>query len=199
MSAAPEVAKPAWWWVEQRIRARLSERYYPAFRNPVDVPKLLADKPRFLRLLPDAPDLARQPKIVLRGPTRQGKTFLAHHLLWHRMTHLFTDPATRKDSVDCQFFAAHRLVLARQQHPFGEGEAPLVEEAFDASVLVLDDLGNESHVDGRFDVIEQIIWRREADSLPTWVTTGLTEKQVTERYGHAFSARIFEGALVLEL
>lgn len=191
--------KPAWWWAVGRVRQRLDRNYHLAFDEAFDVPEKLRDKPRFLRLLPDAPDLARLPKIVLTGPTRQGKTFLAHHLLWHRVTQMCLDRATRAEADACAFLATHKLIAARLQHPLGDGESPLVESAFDSVVLVLDDLGNERHVEGRFDVIEEVVWRREAEGLTLWVTTGLTEKQIHERYGHAFAARVFEGATVLEL
>lgn len=87
---------------------------------------------------------------------------------------------------------AFDLPNARLQQRFGEGEAELVQRAFDAQVLVLDDMGWESKRAGADDVVAEVIAVRYDRGLPSYVTSGLTQEQFTTRYGDAVVRRVVE-------
>lgn len=89
-----------------------------------------------------------------------------------------------------RFASAFWVAGARGRHALGKGEAPEVEEAFTASLLVLDDLGNDAP-DHR-NTIAEVLFKRHEDDLPTWVTTGFPISHLENRYGAAFIRRIIE-------
>jgi hypothetical protein len=95
------------------------------------------------------------------------------------------------------FVAAHRLGVARIQHPAGHGEAELVEAAMKAPLILLDDLGSER--DFPTNPIPDVIVERHAQDLPTWVTTGLPREPLVARYGAGVVARLFERARVIHV
>ena len=130
----------------------------------------------------------REDRLCLMGASRAGKTSLAVAMLraWVETHHR-----------SAMFVAAHRLGTARIQHPAGHGEAPLVEAAMRAPLVLLDDLGSER--DGATNPIADVIFERHAQELPTWMTTGLTREPLVARYGAGVVARLFERARVIHL
>ena len=129
-----------------------------------------------------------EPRVCFIGASRAGKTSLAVAMLraW-----------VARYERRAMFFAAHRLGVARLQHPAGHGEAPLVEAAMDAPLVLLDDLGSER--DFPSNPIADVIFERHARDLPTWVTTGLSRDALVVRYGAGVTARLFERARVIHL
>lgn len=122
--------------------------------------------------------------MLLMGDTAAGKTSLVVAMLdaWVRQ-----DTYNRKGA---RFVEAYWLAGTRGRHPLGQGEAPLVTEAMEASLLVLDDLGSE--IGDHRNVIADVIFSRHNDELPTWITTGWTPEQLMERYGSQIVRRIVE-------
>lgn len=88
------------------------------------------------------------------------------------------------------FGSAFWLAGARSRYSLGKGEAPEVEAAMGASLLVLDDLGNDAQ-DHR-NTLSEILFKRHEDDLPTWITTGYPLAHLEQRYGPAFIRRIAE-------
>jgi hypothetical protein len=129
-----------------------------------------------------------EPRVCFVGTSRTGKTSLAVAMLraW-----------VAKYERRAMFAAAHRLGVARIQHPAGHGEAPLVEAAIDAPLVLLDDLGSER--DFPTNPIADVIFERHARDLPTWVTTGLPRDALVARYGAGVMARLFERARVIQV
>jgi hypothetical protein len=128
------------------------------------------------------------PRVCLMGSSRAGKTSLGVAMLRAWVAH------HERGAV---FVAAHRLGVARIQHPAGRGEAELVEAAMTAPLVLLDDLGSER--DFPTNPIADVIFERHAQDLPTWMTTGLTRQPLVARYGAGVVARLFERAHVIHV
>jgi len=135
-----------------------------------------------------AKSACHEDRLCLLGASRAGKTSLAVAML-RAWVEKYERPA--------MFVAAHRLGTARIQHPAGHGEAPLVDTAMRAPLVLLDDLGSER--DGATNPIADVIFERHAQDLPTWTTTGLTREALIARYGAGVVARLFERARVIHL
>lgn len=126
--------------------------------------------------------------VVLMGDAGEGKTSLAVAKLFHL--------ASEHGGL-CLFVDAYELARARQTHPLGEGEAPLVGRVLRARTVVIDDVGAE-----RQDIagtVGEVIFDRHAAERRTIVTTGQTEEQLRDRYGAGVHRRLFEDSTVIKL
>lgn len=135
--------------------------------------------------------------LVLHGPRRGGKTTLAVAKLYQAIDAASDgDQRARKLVRSARFVAAWDLGEARFRHALGDGEAPLVEAAMGASLLILDDLGKEARR-GR-DVLSQVLQERWASGRKTIVTTELDGRGVAGLYttdacsGEYLQGRLFE-------
>lgn len=127
--------------------------------------------------------------LVLRGDPGMGKTSLVV-AMFDAWLAVHQDPSAR-------FVEAFQLAQARARHPLGHGEAPLVEAAMGAGLLVLDDMGCESAA--KSDVIFDVLAARHNDERPTWITTWLGVEEMAQRYGGGGFRRIVEGSNVVVL
>jgi hypothetical protein len=136
--------------------------------------------------------------LVLAGPTGVGKTFAAVagiKLLGREYLHY--DP--RRAGRYFAFF--HVPELQRRLLDFDEVDDAL-EEACAPVPIVLDDFDDGFiRVDGRAQpLLEEILWRREAENAVTLVTTNLTRKQLLEIVSDRLADRLEGGwARVVEL
>lgn len=140
----------------------------------------------------------RAGNLLFSGATGVGKTTIAV-----AMVHRLHDRALERDAsegeqrlaIGARFITGHELVAAKRAHPLGRGIAPIVDQALDASVLLLDELGYEPQDEVTFLVIdERYRWGR-----PTIVTTGLDLAGLCAKYGDAWVRRILDlGELVEE-
>ncbi len=93
---------------------------------------------------------------------------------------------------------ATKLGECAKWHKFGTGgEPPEITRACDASVLMIDDLGQEAG--GTEQTMFSILDERYDRGAPTLVNTGLTVEQLKSRYGSHFLRRLAEdrvGSLV---
>lgn len=129
--------------------------------------------------------------LALIGPTRTGKTTAAG-LLFRK--HL----AKAARAGGGQWWEARRmrwahaatLSTARKRHRLGHDEAPIIEEACTASVLVLDDMGWDR--DGDNTAIGDVVNQRYESELPTIITSGLTKVEMLEHYGDAVFRKAFD-------
>lgn len=164
------------------MRASVPKRFRWAFDATVDA----------LRGRVKAPDelitrgLASPPgtDLTFTGDTAAGKTSFAVAML---DAFVRLDPEPRTGAL---FVEAYWLAGARARHPLGQGEAPQVLAAMQASLLVVDDLGSE--VDDRRNVLADVIFARHNEELPTWITTGFTAEQLVGRYGSQILRRLIE-------
>jgi hypothetical protein len=131
---------------------------------------------------------SQEPRICVMGICRAGKTSLAVSMLRNWVG---------SSGRSAAFLAAHKLGMARMQHPAGRGEPEIVELALRAPLVLIDDLGSErDHVQN---ALPDVIFERHAEDRPTWVTTGLTRDQLVKRYGPGVVARVFERAKVIRI
>jgi hypothetical protein len=134
-----------------------------------------------------------EPSVAFLGPPGSGKSSLAA-AMFRLVARAELDT---KRLLGMRWVSSHKLAKARAGQPLGEGESPLVEMALDASVLVLDELGGE---DPRYaSAVGEVLFERHAQALPTWVTTGVGNKEIATRYGGGIARRVFEGAAVFRL
>lgn len=134
--------------------------------------------------------LRHEGNVVLRGMPGTGKTSLLCAAL--RVLYDRHDWRQRLVMAD-----AYELGSARIQHPAGQGEAPVVDAAMEATLLLLDDLGNERQTQNN--AVPDVIMARHHADVPTWITTGETREQIAAKYGGGVMRRVFDGALVIEM
>lgn len=95
-----------------------------------------------------------------------------------------------------RYVSSHALAKARATSSLGE-EAPLVDRALSAPLLLVDELGGE---DARHaSAVAEVLYERHAENLATWITTGVTPQAIANRYGGGIARRVFEGAAVFKL
>lgn len=172
--------------VTRDVRARILARL-PAGLTTQTVTELLARvrEPRFRAVAErwtwDAPSVA------LSGPSGTGKT-TACAIAYRRLL----------DASDGRWRALRwvsvlRLVSARRDRgdhaPDDVDPTVLLERA---SLLVLDDLGQEPPIDVAREVLQGLVDARYLAGLPTLTTTELTQQQLLDRYGVALVRRLYE-------
>ncbi|MEI9951635.1 MAG: hypothetical protein WDO74_22310 [Pseudomonadota bacterium] len=91
------------------------------------------------------------------------------------------------------FLAGHELVGARRNWRIGS-EAPIVHEAKNTELLILDELGFEASSDLPFEVIDHRYRKR----LVTIVTSGRKPNEFRDKYGDALYRRLTEEGILLE-
>ena len=92
--------------------------------------------------------------------------------------------------------SALRLAVVRAESRLGE-EPKEIEDANDADVTVVDDLGSEAMT--AQSAIVDVIHARHDGQAPLVVTTGLDRAQLGARYGGGVTRRLFEGANVIDV
>lgn len=135
--------------------------------------------------------------LALFGPTGTGKTSAIVARLYE-FSDLVTDGLRAGRRLRAPRLCWTRdidLMNARRRHKLGQGEAPEIDAALDAEILVLDDIGR-ADADLMFEVADG----RYTTKKPTVITSGLTTQQVFNRFGDATFRRLTEESpIVLDL
>lgn len=137
--------------------------------------------------------------VLLVGGTGSGKTSLGTALFrahLERATCEGATPEARAWGSRALWAHAKRLSLARREAPLGAEPAALTR-AREASVLLVDDLGQEAPAD-QGDVVS-ILAERQESQRPLIVTCGWGLAGMAERYSPHLVRRLVEGAQVIDL
>lgn len=165
--------------------ARIPPRYAWA---TFDAPELAARvRDRRAVLAARALTVGRTDRIVLVGNAGSGKTSLACCILRTLMAR----------GVASRFVTAGDLAVARRHAALGL-EAPEVDRALDAEVLLIDDLGENDPITAH-SAVGHVIHTRHARELATVITTARTSDELDAKYGSGITRRMFEGAKRVEV
>ena len=158
---------------------------------------LLAERVK-LATIPSEPPSAQ--RVVFMGPAGAGKTSLAvallRAMLERELAHatLSSDDDAERIARRYRFAHTHRIGVAYLGGLEGAAE---LRAAIRAPLLLLDDVGAESTVPS--DAVPEVIAERHAEERATWITTGLSPKEIAERYGGGVARRVMENAAVLRM
>ena len=129
--------------------------------------------------------------MLLLGGTGAGKTTLAAAIWRAQADRVLAPGATVRELYWAErmvWVHAKALSTARREAPLGH-EVPLLREAKRASVLVLDDLGQDAEAD-KDDVVD-VLQEREAAMRPTILTCGFGLERLA-KYGEHIVRRLTE-------
>jgi DNA replication protein DnaC len=186
---------------EQLRRETISSQVGAARRSIPDWPWARFSDPKFIERTANAAAMvtagkAWTPKagnLILSGPTGLGKTVTAVAIANAIYDQAFdADPKNWIDQKKVVlarrtwFVTGHQLVESRRSTPLGRGIPELVGHAYDAAVLILDEVGYEP----RDEVVFSVIDERYRDGAPTIVTSGLDMAGLRARYGDAAIRRL---------
>jgi len=138
----------------------------------------------------------RHGNLVLLGPAGCGKTMVAASIVKRLCAEAVAayiapghDSSKLEFATRVTWTTAADLNNSRRQHRLGEGEAPDFLRAEDATLLVLDELGQEIG-DDRW--LLEFLNARYNRALPTISTSGLTRAELEKRYGAGAVRRLVE-------
>lgn len=145
--------------------------------------------------------IGRSGWVLLLGPTGVGKTSVAT-----AVGHKLIDFAARADGSasehrkairfarEARMMTGRQLATARQRHRLGEGDPGEVLIAYDASLLVLDEVGRDSPEE-----VRDVVFHRARASRPTIMTSSLTKDRFASWIGIDMVRRIEENGVVVDL
>jgi DNA replication protein DnaC len=131
--------------------------------------------------------------VLIIGPTGKSKTMMLSAL-----AHRWGAEIAARGTMDPNFAGlvwakAYTLADCVRWHKLGDGEPPEIKGARNATVLMLDDLGQENA--GGEQTLFALLDDRYDRGAPTLVTSGLTIEQLKSRYGAHLFRRIVESGI----
>lgn len=176
-------------------------RYVPIIQKPIDAYDPLVEKLAAF-LLPSH----NVPFAALVGPSGAGKTTLAlavalaHVRLaigrWRVRVAEDLEALdngvkrnTRQGPQTPVFMQAQDISTCRRFSPLGQ-EPKALYKAKHAGLLILDDVVGTKDQDND---LYGVIWHREAENMPTIITSTMSAKEMDATYGATFSRRVFSG------
>lgn len=127
--------------------------------------------------------------VMFRGLTEIGKTTAATLMIRRLLSDAVQIGGELfRRALGIRFVNARELCASERRHKLGDGEPAEVSDAKHASLLVLDDLGTECEPA----VLSSVLDWRYLHQLPTCITTGLQQPQITEHFGSALYRRMLE-------
>lgn len=141
--------------------------------------------------------------LLLLGPTGVGKSVSMVCL-----AHMHLDAARDNDATDeraearlravagIRYANAADLARARRNYPLGHGDPPALTDAYECSLLLLDELGREP--DGDMTIFE-VVDARARRGLPIIAATNLVEQQIRKKYLESGARRLMEFGRVVHV
>jgi len=163
----------------------------------VDDPQIFAARVRSKKLRAIATKYELElGNLVLLGPAGCGKTATLYRIA-RRLVFAAADAGHRirygeklQKIYGLHWATALSLATARARHPLGKAEAPEIDDAINAAVLCVDELGYESSRDPS--MMLEILDARYVAGRITWVTSGAKPAQLVDRYGAGAWRRMVE-------
>jgi len=175
-----------------RIARSLSalKRSAPKWPWPVPAESFFAERVRFGRFRGFAekwkPEVGN---VVLSGPSGTGKTSAMFFCMSRLGDEAIESVSDRHPICRAVWTSALRLARAAKEHRLGNGPVEAVRDATHASILFLDEVGQEPRSELLFDLLNE---RYEGADLVTVVTTGLDLAQLRNHIGDAAVRRLVE-------
>ena len=130
------------------------------------------------------------PVVLFAGPAGSGKTSIACSMLRVAIERIrIGRPAVR-------FLGALEAERAMRESRLGTTDPPAIVQATRRPFVLVDDVGQESF-DAARQAIKGIIAERHERGRATIVTTGLSRRELSERYGGGFLRRALSGGVIL--
>lgn len=99
-------------------------------------------------------------------------------------------------AIGLRFVSVADIAKARRNHPFGQGDPPILRMAYESPLLILDELGREPQGDTS---IFELIDARYRAKLTTFITSNMLKKDLPARYTESGSRRITSLGRVIEI
>lgn len=125
--------------------------------------------------------------LLFLGKTGLGKT--------HLSTSIAVEVIDR--GFDVVYTSAPTLFLSLEAQKFGRDSDIRIEEAEDADLLILDDLGTENQSPLHVNFLYRLVNTRMVSGKPTIINTNLTVREIRERYTDRVASRLLGEYLVL--
>lgn len=125
--------------------------------------------------------------LLFYGKPGLGKTFLSNCVANEMMS---------KGKI-VVYVRAAKLFNLYDDYKFGRNpDKSVVDNAYDADLLIIDDLGTEAQTKISLSFLDDLINERAAAEKKTIISTNLNIDELTRLYSERFSSRIFENFLV---
>lgn len=134
--------------------------------------------------------------LCIQGPAGVGKTLCLHSIAWRLLDSAWTSGNAAHPIVGACFVTALDLAIEARETRLGR-EAEQLDDARFAPLLLLDEIGQEQCNPGW--LLELLDHRMKRDRV-TLTTTGLTRRQLEDRYGSGATRRLVEpGGVFVDL
>lgn len=181
---------------KRRERARFLERGSAAALNRLsawastDEDQLFAERVKApkLRRFADGYELGHGNGVLL-GTTGVGKTSATMRAV-RRLIRRAAETGEATEIFRVHVVTGGVLAGARRRHPLGEGDAPELRAAAEASVLLLDDLGVGADPEPSW--LHELLDERYTHSAVTIATSGFRREELVQRYGAGAIRRLQE-------
>lgn len=140
----------------------------------------------------------RKRGLIILGPTGSGKTTALIARLFSLREHARRRVLAGEANPLPRFMWTSEAALkaAKQSHPLGRGESPVIRRSCTRAHLFVDEVGPAPDIE----LLHATIFdHRYNHGLPTTITSGLTLEQLRAQYGIAMVRRLAQHATVVDL
>lgn len=133
--------------------------------------------------------------VTLTGPAGAGKTSLACAGWLAKIKLMLPTLPNRghySSSLYVSYISTLQIARYRAEAKLGEREPERMSDARNATITVIDDVGQERSSDFIAEAVRDLVFHRFERQATTYITTGIDAKAISARYGDGFARRLFE-------